>query len=205
MDGVSQDALRRINSAVCSHYTYRGVRCLKNPFDLALYQMLITREQIRCVIEIGSAYGGSAIWFADQLALNDVSPFVISVDLKPPDGVQQQGVYFRQGDALDLVSVFPGAMTMLPRPLLVIEDAAHTYACTTAVLDFFRDKLVPGDYMVVEDGIVHDLGMKQHADGPRRATRDFLKRHKGFEVDRFYCDFFGPNVTWNPDGYLKRV
>ena len=132
-------------------------------------------------------------------------PFVISVDLKPPVDVQQQGVYFRQGDALDLASVFPGAMSMLPRPLLVIEDAAHTYACTTAVLDFFRDKLAPGDYLVVEDGIVHDLGMKHLADGPRRATRDFLRRTKGFEVDRFYCDFFGPNVTWNPDGYLKRV
>ena len=61
MDGISQDALRRINHAVCDSYTYRGVRCLKNPFDLALYQMLISREGIRCVIEIGSAYGGSAL------------------------------------------------------------------------------------------------------------------------------------------------
>ena len=42
--------------------------------------------------------------------------------------------------------------------------------------------------------------------GPLRAIRDFLARSGGrFEVDRSLCDYFGHNVTWNVDGYLRRV
>ena len=50
-------------------YRYRGVPLLKNPFDLALYPMLLDRVRPRTIIEIGSYAGGSAMWLADQAAL----------------------------------------------------------------------------------------------------------------------------------------
>jgi cephalosporin hydroxylase len=46
-------------SAHSSRYTYRGVPMLKNPFDLALYLLLLWRLKPRTVIEIGSKSGGS--------------------------------------------------------------------------------------------------------------------------------------------------
>src|SRR5258708_34070910 len=42
--------------------------------------------------------------------------------------------------------------------------------------------------------------------GPLRAIHDFLARTGGrYEGDRGLCDYFGRNVTWNVDGYLRRV
>lgn len=43
------------------NYTYRGVPMLKNPFDLALYLLLLRRLKPRTVIEIGSKSGGSGL------------------------------------------------------------------------------------------------------------------------------------------------
>jgi len=50
------------------NYQYRGVPLLKNPFDLALYPILLWKLQSRTVIEIGSKSGGSALWLGDLLA-----------------------------------------------------------------------------------------------------------------------------------------
>jgi cephalosporin hydroxylase len=42
--------------------------------------------------------------------------------------------------------------------------------------------------------------------GPLRAIHEFLARTNGrYEIDRTLCDTFGTNVTWNVDGYLRRV
>ena len=46
-------------------YMYKSTPCLKSPFDLALYQMLVWTEKPRTIIEIGSNAGGSALWLAD--------------------------------------------------------------------------------------------------------------------------------------------
>jgi hypothetical protein len=39
-----------------------------------------------------------------------------------------------------------------------------------------------------------------------RALSEFLGTHpQEYLVDRKYCDFFGTNVTWCVNGFLKRV
>jgi cephalosporin hydroxylase len=42
-------------------YNYRGVPCLKNPFDLALLPMLFWKVEPQTIIEWGSFCGGNAI------------------------------------------------------------------------------------------------------------------------------------------------
>jgi cephalosporin hydroxylase len=38
------------------------------------------------------------------------------------------------------------------------------------------------------------------------AIEEFLQTHSNqFEIDRKYCDMFGTNATWNPNGYLKNI
>ena len=39
------------------NYTYKGVPTYKNPFDLALYQLLLWEQKPRTLIEIGSKWG----------------------------------------------------------------------------------------------------------------------------------------------------
>ena len=87
----------------------------------------------------------------------------------------------------------------------MIEDSAHTYATCSAVMEFMDPWLASGDYLVVEDGIVRNMPgdrYKDYEDGPSRAIANFLAQHPRYEVDRELCDFFGPNFTYNPSGYL---
>ena len=62
--------------------------------------------------------------------------------------------------------------------MVMVEDSAHTYAVTSAVLQFFDPLLITGDYIVVEDGIVRNLPDKIYRhfdDGPNRAVSEFLQ------------------------------
>lgn len=200
------DLLMKIQNGTMQ-YRHRGIPLLKNPFDLAIYPLLLERQRPRTLIEIGSYRGGSAVWFADQSRLRGVPLTVISVDLEVPSGITDPDVTFLQGDALALDAVLTGAvLDPLPRPWLVVEDSAHLAATTTAVLEFFDSRLVSGDYIVIEDGILSAMRVGDLYDGgPERALSEFIaKACARFEVDRELCDYFGTNVTWNVDGYLRR-
>ena len=93
---------------------------------------------------------------------------------------------------------------------MIIEDADHRPDTTLAVLEFFDRWLCPGEYIIIEDGIINDLFDKERVaefmGGPRPAIETFLRAHgTDYEVDARLCDFFGPNMTWNVNGYLRRV
>lgn len=203
---LPRHTLDTIQAAVF-RFTYHGHPCFKNPFDLALYTLLLDRERPRTIIEIGSAGGGSAAWFAGQMRSHGVDCQVISLDLLRQRGVHEPGVQFIKGDALDLAaSSLPALLEKAERPFLVVDDGAHTYDTVLASLEFFRPYLRSGEYMVVEDGVVADLGLRSYEDGPNRAMDEFMRRHPGeFVVDRSYCDFYGHNVTWATNGFLRRV
>jgi cephalosporin hydroxylase len=116
-------------------------------------------------------------------------------------------VIFHQGDANLLErSLSQDFMRSLARPLLVIEDSSHEMATTLAVLNFFHNWLVPGEYIIIEDGIITDMGdAAMYGGGPRAAVEHFLGRYASeYEVDSRYCDWFGENVTWNVNGFLRR-
>lgn len=190
------------------HYAYKGIPALKSPFDMALYQLLLWELKPATVLEIGSHRGGSALWLADTLRAMDLDCPVHSVDLNPVEGVAAPGLTFHVGDARALAEVFTADfLRSLPHPLLVIEDADHQADTTLAVLRFFAPWLTPGDYMVIEDGMVGDIGLgHRYGGGPCVAIERFLAEEDGrYEVDRRYCDWYGRNVTWNVNGYLRRT
>jgi cephalosporin hydroxylase len=186
-------------------FRYKGVAALKCPFDLALYSMLIWNARPRTIVEIGSHAGGSAIWLADQIRCMNIPAEVHSFDLNPPSQ-NVPLVHFRYGDAERLEASFPpDEIKGLPRPLLVIEDASHQKRASLAVLNYFAPQMNSGEYIVVEDGIVTSLGIaEQFGGGPLPAISEFLERNPDWEIDRYYCDFYGRNVTWNPNGYLRK-
>jgi cephalosporin hydroxylase len=203
MSGIPYDLLMTIQRGTMA-YRYHGVPMLKSPFDLALYPLLLDRARPRTLIEIGSYAGGSACWFADQVP----GMRVWSVDVAPPSDVTHPGVTFLRGDARDLGAVLTAeVMRAIERPLLVVDDASHMASATAAVLDFFDGWLRPEEFMVVEDGILTAMRIEDaYEGGPLRAIHEFITRTGGrYEIDRTLCDYFGPNVTWSVDGYLRRV
>lgn len=188
-------------------YSFDGVICIKNPFDLALYTLLLSKLRPKTIIEIGSASGGSGMWFAAQTKGLALEATVYSYDIKPPEGLDSDNLKFNFGDIYQLQnSNLPEILASCPRPLLVVEDGPHTYEGCFSALNFFDKYLSPGDYIVIEDGIVHELGYQEYTNGPNRAIHDFLlDKGNTYLVDRDYCDFYGYNVTWNTNGYLKKT
>jgi cephalosporin hydroxylase len=189
---------------------YRGRAFLKSPFDVCLYHQLIARLRPRTVIEVGTHEGGSAVWFADALAAEDIDGRVITIDRRnPPAGEVDERVTYLRGDARALAEPLAGLAGELPHPWLVTEDSAHRYETTLAVLEFFDPLLADGDYIVIEDGIVSQLTdprYRKFEDGPNRAVERFLGARPGaYEIDASLCDRFGFNVTWSPNGWLRKL
>ena len=190
-------------------YSYKGLACLKNPFDLALYTRLVFERQPRTIFEIGSKEGGSALWFADTMRRFDIPGQVVSIDLRRVTDVTDAMVTFLEGDARRLENALPpDFIETLPRPFLVVEDADHRYETTLSVLRFFGPLLRKGEYVVVEDGIVNDLDPALYGfleNGPNRAIFRFLEENpNAYVIDTGYCDYFGHNFTYATNGYLRK-
>jgi cephalosporin hydroxylase len=203
----SQELLRAIQAGTLA-YTYKGVRCLKDPFELAIYSKLIWDLRPASLIEIGTNQGGSALWFADGLSCAGLSSPVVSIDLAPPAGTRDPRVEFLRGDAARLgETLTPARLDRLPHPWLVVEDSSHHYDVTLAAIRFFDATMKPGDVLVVEDGVLDELGLTdQYEGGPNRAVAEFLTESPGrFRIMTEYCDMFGVNATYNPNAYLLRL
>jgi cephalosporin hydroxylase len=205
---LSPDALDAIQGGLLAT-SYRGKQFLKSPFDVLLYMQLVGSLRPRTVIEIGTLEGGSALWFADCLDAHGIDGRVISIDVENPPDLEDERISFLRGDATALDRVLGAEVVAgLPRPFLVTEDSAHYFETCLGVLEFFHPHLRSGEYVVIEDGVVNQLPQdfyRLYEDGPNRAVRHFLELHPDeYEVDEELCDRYGYNVTWSPNGWLRR-
>lgn len=188
-------------------YTYKGIPCLKNPIDLAIYSKAIWDLKPATIIELGSNAGGSALWFADTLERFYNPARVVSIDLNVPSGIKHDRITFLTGDVSNLTAVLQDSGLLdQPRPWLVVEDSAHTYDTCLAVLKQLSKVLQSGDMLVMEDGVLDDLGLTdKYRGGPNRALHEwFTEQPNVFTVDRTLCDMFGRNATYAPNAWLRK-
>lgn len=192
-------------------YKYKGLRCLKVPTEMALYTLLIGELQPRTVFEIGTKEGGSALWMADQMKTHGLDGRVITIDVNKPSPWyenKRKDITLLRGNAANLGEVLTDeVLGLLLRPWMVVEDSSHRSGDTLAVLRFFDEKMQAGEYIVIEDGVVADLGRAYEFDGgPLAAIAQFLPECDGrYGIDAGLCDFYGHNATGNPNGYLRRL
>lgn len=186
------------------HITYRGVPCIKCPFDYVTYQMILEEIKPDLIIEIGTNKGGSALYLADlmdimgkgQIHSIDIQDEAFDLARKHP-----RIKLFTQGWEkydLDLSKNF--------ETILVIEDSSHEYKNTLQAIQKFAPVVSSGSYLIVEDGILNILGWgKSFGGGPLRAINEFLASRSDFEIDKKWEDFFGNQATFNPKGFLKKT
>jgi len=184
--------------------TYRGVSCKKVPFDYVIYQMIIEEVKPDLIIEIGSYVGGSAFYLADLLELHGKGELhTIDVEDRIDERVKTHNriKFFSKGWEnydLRLVRDF--------KSVLVIEDGSHMYKDTLQAMIKFSTAVSRGSYLIVEDGIIDELGLTSEYDGgPVRAIKQFLSENKNYKIAHNWTDFFGKNATSNTIGYLKRI
>jgi len=208
--------------------SYAGVPMTKFPEDLAVYAHLLWATRPNVVIEIGTYHGGSALWFRDQLrtlaAYGHVThPRVISIDLdteRARESMASADPGFERDITLISSDVsdpeLPDRVAELApvgANCLVVEDAAHTRATTSAALAAFHRFVSPGGFFVVEDGCVDIDSMRlrrglirRRAAWPRGvlpAIDDWLRTPAGSGfVRRRDLELYG--MTCHPGGFLQR-
>ncbi len=185
--------------------TYKGIQSIRCPFDYVIYQMIISEVRPDLIIEIGTNIGGSALYLADLMTNFGIAGEIHSIDIndKAFENVKSNPkikLFTNGWEKYDL------NLTKNFKKILVIEDAAHTYSCTLGAIEKFASVVSVGSYLIVEDGIINELGMAEKFEGgPLKALREFLPKHTEFMIDRKWCDMFGKNATFNVNGYLKKI
>jgi len=199
--------------------SYAGLRFSKLPEDLRAYEHLLWSDQPDTVVEIGTQYGASALWFRDRLRtlqnyglIDDLR--VVTLDINQSDARRElprvdpgyeATIHVLEGDVRD-AAVADQVRELVGKRCLIIEDSAHEYDTTYAALTTFAGLVPPGGYFIVEDGSVDIEALRLSDDWPRGvlpALRDWLQTPDG----RDFCvrrdlELYG--VTSHPYGFLQR-
>jgi len=199
---------------------YKGVSCIKFPFDYVQYQMIMNEIQPDLVIEIGTLRGGSALYFANLMLLQgtvgevhtiDIATAEEDITIRRPNATVDQKVIdhpkiklFTEGwQGYDLKNI-EGFQR-----ILVVDDGSHHYQEVLDALRKFGPIVTSGSYYIVEDGNAEDICSDEvYAElhgGPLRGIMDYLKEGGPFLIDLQKCDMFGINSTFNTYGYLKKI
>jgi cephalosporin hydroxylase len=201
--------------------TYCGVPLAKMPEDLRVYEQLLWEDRVDTVIEIGTLFGASALWFRDRLRtmrsygrIDSVQVVTIDIETAIPrrhvesaDPTWAEEITMVEADICD--PGLPTRIVELVRPgarCLVVEDSAHVYETTRAALDGFARFVGPGGWFVVEDGCVDVDEMRLDPSWPLGvlpAVDDWLASDPGSDfVVRRDRESYG--ISCHPGGFLQR-
>lgn len=198
------------DTAVWERATFLGVPCFKSVSDMWNYQEVLAELVPSLVVEFGSCYGGSALFFSTIGRAINPKLKVLSVDL-------HHGALFeraRQEEAVEWLTASSSDAAVAeriaelrrahPGPVFFILDSDHRKAHVLAELALLRPLTQAGDYVVVEDGNIngHPV-LPGWGEGPFEAIAEYHRRHPGdYRTDAEREAKFG--FTFAPNGFLIR-
>lgn len=181
-----------------------GVRTDKCPLDLWIYQELLHELKPDLIVETGTAFGGSALYFASLCDLLGHGR-VLTIDVQPQEGrPEHPRLEYYTGS-----SVAPETLAHVQRraegssTVLVVLDSDHRKEHVLEELQLYAPVVTPGSYLVVEDTILNGHPVSpEFGPGPMEAVEEFLRTNPSFEADRGCEKLY---LTFNPKGYLRRA
>jgi len=205
--------------------TWRGLKLLKHATVLQIYQELLQKEKPKTIIEFGTFHGGSALWLSDMCKLFSLTDTkILTVDIShqylAPNTKEMAGenTEFILGDVTNIISsISPERLQSLPHPWFVMDDS---HIKVDKVLLDMSPFMKSGDYYVVEDChpdmvlnpdiIINNMPYETRGlDGDWPVYRELETAMRelddDFQVDTYYCDYFGYNSTVNMNSYLRKM
>jgi cephalosporin hydroxylase len=181
----------RTSQGVVAPLRWQGIPMMKSVWDFALVPIMVQEVRPRTIIEIGTAEGGSAAYYASVQQHHGLPANVVTMDLIPPRA-SVAGVRFIQGDSELIERALPGELLEdLPHPWIVAEDSHRNIG---GIIAHFHRFLRAGDYLAIED-----------VDAESELF-PFLGAHRDqYRVDTRYTDFFGHNNTCCRDQIFCRM
>ena len=182
---------------------WRGKRVVKQPTDLILYAQAVWENKPDFIIETGTRFGGSALFFGDMLMLSGGKK-VITIDTgkarpSPKRLPEHPFVEYITADSVDL-NMFRKLRSRLKGKgsVMVTLDSDHHTKHVAKELEYYSQLVTPNQYLVVEDCWAY----KDTPYPPHKAVEEFLAERKDFIKEDVTKQFiFG--VT--RDGWLRRT
>lgn len=186
--------------------TWMGVPVWKNVLVLYIYQEIIFQQKPEVIVEIGSAEGGSTLYFAHLCDLLKHGN-VVSVDLDHKQfKVNHPRIVKITGKSTDPQVIQKVHEIARNKNTMIIQDADHSKDVVLSDLKNYSDLIPVGGYFIVEDTIMDVFnpgsGVGRSFEGSLCAIEQFLLENKNFVVDESLERYI---ITQNPHGYLKRV
>lgn len=161
------------------HYPkYKGILIQKFPNDLQMYHQVMWEHKPEVVVEIGTRFGGSALFFKDQ------GPEVITIDIKDQVKEKDPRITYLLGNSTDDAIVNQVKELTKGKKTMLVIDGNHQRVHVKWELTKYKDIVTKGQYMVVEDCYV-DRGLY----GPGEARDWFLKTTKAFKKVDLHKEF----------------
>jgi cephalosporin hydroxylase len=146
--------------------TAEGVRTWKLDDDLARYAAIIDVSQPEVVVETGTKWGGSALWFRSR----GLDVVTVDIDATFSEGTRQAypDIHWLIGDSLDPAVLSAVTDLVDGRRCMVVLDSEHAYPHVAAEITAYEGLVSIGCYLVVEDGIFDVIEPeKAHLGGER--------------------------------------
>ena len=194
-----QTYIQQIKHTKWNFHKWKGLTLMKDPMTLSIYMMMMQEIKPQTILEFGTYDGGSSLWMSDTMkSLGydcDIHTFDINEDRVniPKDS----GIKFHKLDnnkIQEFISENQNLFTQLKSPILMIEDAHENAGELIRSLDPF---LKVDDYLVIED----TLSQKKYNETILAETGI---NKMNYEIDTFYCDFWGVNNSWNVNSIFRK-
>ena len=166
------------------------------PNDLMLYAEIIQENKPKWIIEAGTKFGGSALFFQDMLDIAGGGT-VITIDKYPVKKEKDPRIIYIEDSSTNPAVVERIREMVGSDPVMVVLDSDHSRVHVKWELSYYGKMVTPGQYLVVED-CYNRLAEKA---GPGEAVDWFLSKDKQFEqtnLDRRYL------VGFCRGGFLRR-
>lgn len=178
---------------------WRGVQVVKFPADLILYAQTIFTLKPDWIIETGTKYGGSALFFGDMLDLfvgGDSK--VLSIDVIERPLPAHKRVEYLVGSSVDR-DVFNSIAARVKRgAVMVVLDSDHSRRHVKRELRMYGSLVSHRQFMVVEDSYTRDSALK----GPGQAVEWYLAKTNKFRREPVEDQFIN---AVSRGGWLRRV
>jgi cephalosporin hydroxylase len=218
------DLTRIVTKVAANEGWYRqswlGAAIWQMPDDLMLLQRIVAGIRPSLIVETGTKYGGSALFFASMLELLDLPKSrVITVDIQETEEARQLLGNHRLGRYIqhrlvasslheDVLASIAAAVASTQGPVLVFLDDWHGGEHVLAELNAYAPFVGENGLLVVADTSFADLAGTPVApyrsllhSNPRSAIEAFLQTSPGFErTNRFLL----PGLSNFADGLLQR-
>lgn len=195
------------DSEVWQGVKFMGVPCYKSVADMWNYQEILAELKPALIVEFGTRFGGSALYFSVIGRAINPALRVLSVDISHEDVFPQvfadSAIHLMTASSTDtsVAAAIDGLRAVYPGKVFFILDSDHRKTHVLAELELLQGVVATGDYVIVEDGNINGHPVLPNwGEGPYEAIEEYLSRYPNdYQLDHEREAKFG--FTFAPKGF----